>query len=129
MAKSARVDSVTATKSSSSARNDAAGTIVSGNTTPGLAGVYGNTDVVLTITDDGSTITHYLDQGAGSAIAYTRSGTTTLTRACIGALLRSTAGNFWKGDVYGIVALKGVLSSGDRALLVTYMGAKQGRTI
>lgn len=111
-------------------RNDAGGVPLSGSNTPALTNGFNNTDVVVGMTDDGSTISMYLDQGAAVTQAYTRSGTLTNNRFGLGALARSSAASWWAGDIYGVVAVNGaVLSAGQRSSLVTYLAALQGRSI
>lgn len=124
-----QANSSTATTESAFLRNDA-GTAQLAGGTPALTSAYGNTDVVVTVTDNGSTVSAYLDQGTAVTQAYTRADPTTPDRTALGGLLRATASNWFAADVYALVAVNGrVITSTERGNLVTYLGNLQGRTI
>lgn len=92
---------------------------------------FDGTDRVIIIEDDGSGVTIYKDNVAGSRRAYTRSGNTlTLNNFVLGGLLRTTAGNHFPARVHALAVWPStILSSGDRAAVNTYFGSLQGRSI
>lgn len=118
----------TPTSSSALYRNDAGLQLVSPATMTN-AGVFDGSDRVLIITDDGTFIRSYVDGAVGAATGWTPSGTVTLDRSCIGALLRAVSGNWWAGDVYGMVAVPRVVTDTERANLTTYMGNLAGLSL
>lgn len=119
----------TATTMSMFIRNDASSSILTGANTPNLTSALNNADAVLGMTDSGTLVSEYLDQGAAVTVAETRSGTLTLNNFCVGGFNQPTPGNFMAMDVYGLVCTSGVIGSTDRSSLVTYLGALQGRSI
>ncbi len=121
-----QASATTATTSNALYRNDA-GTVMA--TPLSNANVFNGTDRTLVITDDGSTLRSYVNGVAGSTLAYTRSGTLTIDRSAIGAVIRTTTGSWWAGDIYGIVAVPRVITSGERASLTTYMGSLAGLSL
>lgn len=115
----------TASTSSAMYRNDAGTQLVSPSSMAN-AGVFDNTAKVLIITDDGTFIRSYVNGVAGASTGWTKSGTFTINRSSIGCLLRATSGNWWKGDIYGIVACKRVIRTDERTALTTYLGDLAG---
>lgn len=104
-------------------RNDAAALPVDATL---AASYFPNTDNVIGLTDSGTSVTGYINGVAQTPTAATRSGVYTLDRTSLFALVRSTTGNFFAGRVYGVVAVKRVLTAGEIASLTTYLGAKAG---
>jgi hypothetical protein len=122
------IASATATVQTMFWRNDANGQVIATAFVPN-AGVFDGTDRVLIITDNGSTITTYVDGVAGATSAYTRSGAFTPDRFALGGLVRNTTGSWWAGRVYGLVAVNRVVSAGERADLTTYLGNLAGLSL
>jgi hypothetical protein len=123
-----QVANPTTTSSSALYRNDA-GTQLVNPTTVTNANVFDNNGHVLVLTDDGTFVRTYVDGVTGAATGWTPSGTFTLDRSTIGALLRAASGNWWAGDFYGMVAVKRVLTNAERAKLKSYMGRLAGLTL
>lgn len=119
---------VTASTMATQIRNDASASILAGSS-PVLASAFGNTDVVLGMTDSGTLVSEYLDQGSAATTAETRSGTLTLNNFSVGGLRRTTINNWMAMDIYGMVCVTSVIGSTNRSSLVTYLGALQGRAI
>jgi hypothetical protein len=91
---------------------------------------FNNSDQVLGVTDDGSNLIPYIDSAAQTTRTYTRSGSFTFNIFGLGALVRNTISLYFQHRLYGLVIVNGaVLSGTDRALLITYLGALQGRTL
>ena len=118
----------TATTSSSLYRNDAGTQLVSPSSMANT-NVFNNADKVFILTDDGTFIRSYVNGSAGASTGWTPSGAFTLDRSSIGCLLRATSGNWWAGDIYGIVAIKRVVTDAERASITTYMGNLAGLSI
>lgn len=118
----------TETSSSALYRNDAGTQLVNPSSMTN-AGVFDNTSKVFVLTDDGTFIRSYINGVAGASTGWTKSGVFTLDRTAIGCLLRATSGNWWKGDLYGVVAVKRVITAEERADLTTYLGNLAGLTI
>lgn len=112
-----QVSASTATSSALMYRNDS-GLLQTGSLTN--ANVFNGSGHVLIITDDGTFIRSYLDGVAGPVIGYSR-GTYTLDRSSIGALMRAAVSNWCAFDLFGMVAVKRVISSGERGNLTVYM--------
>lgn len=125
---SVQTTATVATSESTLYRNDAGLQLVNPSTITNL-NVFDNTDHVLVITDDGTFVRTYVDGVTGASTGWILSGTITLDRSCIGALLRAASGNWWAGDIYGMVAIKRVLNTNERNELTTYMGSLAGLTI
>lgn len=109
-------------------QNDAASTIVNDDEDVQL-NAFDNTDNVYGVVDDGSSITGYLDGVASEPISYTRSGTLTLNRFAVGALLRASPALFFAGRVYALVIVNRVLTADEIANLTTSLGAEMGRVL
>lgn len=91
---------------------------------------FDNTDRVYGITDDGSTLRTYTNGVAGATFGYTRSGTyTTLNHTTLGGYARAGAESWFACRSYAVVVVDKVLSSTERANLVTYLGNKAGLTL
>jgi hypothetical protein len=121
-------DGTTASSAAMFERNDGNTTQINGviKTNVFAAG----TDIVYGITDNGSTITPYLDGVSSAGTGYTRGGSMTLDTTSLGGLDRgATPSNWFNIRVHAVVATKSVPSAGQIASLTTYLGAKQGRTI
>jgi hypothetical protein len=120
----------TATSAAPFIRNDTPTEIINAQDNQTLAAnAFDNADHVLGVTDSGSSLQGYLDGVAGTARSYTRSGTLTLDRFALFALLRTSAGSFFAGRVYAVVVVNRVIDTGERAALTTYLGAKAGLSI
>jgi hypothetical protein len=118
----------TATSVSGLYRNDAGVQLVNPSTITN-PNVFDNNNHVFILTDDGTFIKTYVDGVTGAATGWTPSGTFTIDRSAIGCLLRGASGNWWAGDIYGIVAIKRVLNQYERQRLTTYMGSLAGLTL
>lgn len=114
-----------ATTSSALYRNDAGTQLVSPSSMTN-ANVFNDADKVFILTDDGVTIRSYVNGVAGASTNWTPSGAFTLDRSSIGCLLRAAAGNWWAGDIYGMVAIPRVVTAAERASLTTSMGNLAG---
>ncbi len=109
-------------------RNDGNTTILASS--PALTGVVDGTDRVLGITDSGSHMAVYANGTAGATADYTRSGVLTLDRTGIfGDEGAGTPGSWLAARIYALVVVNRVLSSGEIASLVTYLGVKAGLSI
>ena len=108
---------------------DNAGTIVVNSPTLADEAIQNATDVVIILTDTGSSLTVYVDGIAYTSFSYTRGTSTGWNRFALGAFLRTTAEDFLDGDVYGALFYDAVLSSTDIASLNSYGASLQGRVI
>lgn len=117
-----------ATSSSALYRNDAGVQLVNPTTVTNVNVFDGNPHVLI-VTGDSSFVRTYVDGVAGSFTGWTPSGVFTLDRSAIGALLRASSGNWWSGDVYGIVAVTRVINANERAYLTSYMGKLAGLSL
>lgn len=119
----------TATASTGGAfvRNDA-GTLMANNINLQV-GAYDNTDRVYGVIDDGNDYIPYLDGTAGSASSFTRSGSMTLDRTALGALIRTSTVSWWAGRVYAVVVVNRALTSQEISDLTAYLGAKMGLSL
>jgi len=99
------------------------------NNTVVQTAVFDNTDRVIGITDSTAAFIAYNNQTAGSTNSYTRSGSLTFNRFALGALVRTTNSGFARMRVHGLVVVKSVLNSTDRANLITYLGGLAGLSI
>lgn len=123
---------ITASSQQATSRDDSGSNANSG--VLGFLSAYDNSDHVIGITDDGAataTVRGYKDSSTETGNAsYTHSGhTVTTDRHSLGAGVRTTAGNFFLGRVYGLVIVKSVISSGNRASLITYLGNLAGLSL
>lgn len=94
-------------------RSDNNNTKFSQNSIP-AAGAFDNTWHVVTFKDTGTQAFMRVDGGAWSSTSYTRS-TTTLNRFALGALFRSSASNWFDGQVARCFFAGEALSDGDLA--------------
>jgi hypothetical protein len=120
-----QASSATASSSAAFVRNDA-GTIILNSSSVLQVGAFDNTDRVYGCIDDGLNMTPYLDGVQGSPVGYTRSGSLTMDRFAVGALLRAAASNFFAGRVYALVVVNRVLSRDERAKLTRWLRSKMG---
>lgn len=125
---SLQANNPTSTSSSSLYRNDSGSQLVSPSLTTNT-NVFDNTDKVFVLTDDGTFIRTYVNGTAGALTGWTPTGTFTLDRSSIGCLLRAIAGNWWAGDLYGMVAIPKVLTEDERNNLTKYMGNLAGLSL
>jgi hypothetical protein len=116
----------TATALSPITRNDASGIQVASAIGPNA---FNNTPRVLTLRDTGAQMEAFLDGTLSGSIAYTRTGTLTLDRQGLGALVRTPVGNFWAGRVAELVAFTSALSTGDRQTYERNLGTFTGITV
>lgn len=123
-----QVANPTATSSSALYRNDAGSQLVSPSSMTN-ANVFNGTGHVFILTDDGTFIRSYVDGLAGATTGWTPSGAFTFDRSAIGGLLRAVSGNWWAGDLYGMVAVKRVVTISERASLTKYMGRLAGLSL
>lgn len=63
---------------------------------------------VVGFVDTGSSIIPYVGKTAGTAISYTRSGTLTLNKSALGALINTTTSGYASLDLFGAIAMGGV---------------------
>lgn len=124
----AQASNPTSTSSSGLYRNDAGVQLVNPSTITN-ANVFDNTSRVLVVTDDGVTVRTYVNGVAGAFTNWTRSGTFTVDRSAIGALLRAASGNWFAFDLYGIVAVTRVVTATERARLTAYEGSLAGLSL
>lgn len=108
---------------------DNAGTIVVNSPTLADEAIQNATNVVIILTDTGSSLTVYVDGIAYTSYAYTRGTSTGWDRFALGAFLRTTAEDFLDGDVYGASFHTAVLNSSEITELTTYGGYLQGRIL
>jgi hypothetical protein len=101
-----------ASSASMKVRNDA-NTLLLDGVSALMANVFNGADHVFGIIDDGSGVTPYLDGVAGSRVAYTRSGTLTMSTFNLGALFRASASNWWAGRVYGAMGANRVFTAAE----------------
>lgn len=125
---SIRADNVTASTLGVGIRNDANSTLL---TFGSLAtNFWNNTDQVVGVTDSFGTVSAYLNGvPVGTPASYTPSGTLTINRTALGALIRNTTSSWFATRVYALVAVKRVISATERKLLVGYLGKLAGLTI
>lgn len=116
---------VTATTMRSIIVNDAATNLSVLSTT----NVFDNTVRVLGFTDSTTSVTNYSNQTAGTPTGYTRSGTVTADRFCLGADITVVTAGFFNMLLYGLVIVPRELNSTEITALVTWLGAKGGLTI
>lgn len=120
--------STTATTAAAALRND--GNLLILNQLNPLAPLaYDNTPRILTSRDTGSQIEMFLNGTPANSTSYTRSGTLTIDRQAIGALVRPTVGNFWAGNLTELVAFTAALSTADRRALERNMGQFAGISV
>ena len=93
------------------------------------ANAFDDTDNVYGITDSGTVVTSYLDGVSNDNKSYTRSGTLVPTKFCINADLRGTGSGYMSGRLYGLICYPFVLSAPQIADVVTWLGAKMGRSL
>lgn len=98
----------------------------SGNTTL-ISSVFVGTPVIAGITDTSTELTGYRNGNSGSTLSYTRSGTVSLDRFTVGALLRATPGTYAPLTA-GDLVISTALSSTNRAKLEGYFAHKWGLT-
>ncbi len=123
-------DSADDTKASIFIRDDAATLVLNGNTTPAATGAFDNTNRVVGMTDNGSTVSFYIDAGSAITQAYSRAGLTfTMDRLGLGGLVRGSTNLWWAGNVFGLVVVNRVINSTERGNLVTWLGTKAGLTL
>lgn len=125
---SVQASSTTPTSSSAMYRNDGGIQLVNPATTEN-AGVFDGDPKVLIVTDDRLFVRTYVNGVAGASTGWTPSGSFTLNRSAIGALMRATVSNHWAGDVYGIIAIDRVITNDERSELTTYMGNIAGLSL
>lgn len=122
-------NSTTSTSASGLIRNSANTTLLNSSTVL-QTGVFNGSDHVYGAVDSGTAITPYLDGVAGSGFTYTaRTGSLTQDRTALGGLLRTSAGSFWAGRIYGVVVVNRVIDSTERANLTTYLGNLAGLSL
>lgn len=92
---------------------------------------FDETDRVLIVVDNGSSVQMYLDGTAGTSRSYTRGANSlTLNTFSVGGLLRNTAGQFFATRIHAVAVWPAInLDSTDRATVTTAFGALQGRTL
>jgi hypothetical protein len=92
-------------------------------------GAFTGVERVVTVDDSGSSVRFRLDSGAWStAFAYTRS-TTTLDRAAIGCLPRTTNAFFFTGRVFGFVGIGRQLAATDLQTLERFQAVRMGLNV
>lgn len=110
-------------------RADDSTTVMIGTLDIAEANAFDNTDNVYGITDSGTVFTSYLDGTSSSNKSYSRSAAVVPTKYFLGAEMRGTGAGFFLGRVYGLIALDHVATTQERANIVTWLGAKVGRSL
>lgn len=103
-------------------RNDAGTNLASDGNTGSV--VFDNAWHVASLTDETSRFVTHVDGIAGTTISVTRSGTLTLDRFAVGALLRGTASNHFNGSIAEIALFRGALNATQRRQLERHFRAK-----
>jgi hypothetical protein len=95
-----------------------------------VANAFDNTDNVVGVTDNGSQMIGYLDGVAGTTRNYTRAGTSTFNRFTLFGSRRAGGWElFFNARIYAVLIYPRVVNSTERAQIVTWLGAKMGRTL
>lgn len=123
-----RANGSTASTNEMYIRNDA-NTTITISALPTTPSFWNNTDQVVGITDDGANLIPYINTTAQTTRTYTRSGALTIDRFSLGGWQRAAASNFFTTRVYGLVIVKRVITAGERASLITYLGNKAGLSL
>lgn len=124
-----RANNGTATTQSENFRDDG-GVNVAVNTIT-VANAWNDADRVVGLTDDGNggLISYLSSTTVADTGSYTR-GTITCNRFGLGANYRSTTANWFPGRVYGLsIVLGRVITLGERASVISYLGAKMGLSL
>lgn len=88
---------------------------------------FDNVQRILQFEDTGSGITGYVDGNLGSTVSYSRTGTLTLNRMSIGAILRASTTFHFTGSIFEIIAVTGSLSLQNSQRIQGYLAHKPGR--
>lgn len=122
-------NSTTASTGSGLIRNSANTTLLS-SAQALQTNAFNGSDHVYGVVDNGTSVTPYLDGVTGSSFTYTaRTGSLTQDRTALGGLLRTTAGSWWAGRIYGVVVVNRVLDGAERANLTKYLGNLAGLSL
>jgi hypothetical protein len=109
-------------------RNDAAANIALNTVNLGIT-AFNNTKQVASITDTGSIITGYLNGNTGATPqSYTRSGTLTLNRWALGALVRNTVSGYLPMEFNRIDIFTRVLTTPERQGVEKWQAERFGVT-
>ena len=106
-------------------RNDASVTLFSGVL---ASGAFSSSPTVLTSQDITTAVEGFVNGTSGGSNAYTRSGVLTLDRFAIGALIRSTTGSFYPGDISEVI-VGPLLGTTDRQFVERNQGTYYGITV
>lgn len=112
--------------------SDTAAVVLAASAVTSTGSFTAGADRVLQVQDTGSGLQEYSDGAAGTARAYTRTGNTITTDqfSIGGAYNGATAINFMNARFYGGIIVAGLqASAAQRANTLTYLAAKQGRTL
>lgn len=118
-------DVTTQTTGGGSYSPDSGGALVTATKT----NTWSASDIVAGFVDTGTLMTAYADQTAGTGVSYTHSMTHTPDRCGLGALFTSITTAYFNFRLYALVAVPSALSGTDLTNLITWLGAKQGRSI
>lgn len=118
-------NNVTAATATASIRDNAGASYPP--TSPTQINGFDNTYRTIILVDTGTSMTMYVDGVAGTARAYTRSGTLTINRTALGCLLRTSAASFFAGKVQAVRCHNRAFNSTEIAALDTALRAAQGR--
>lgn len=89
---------------------------------------FNNTPNIGLVTDEGSSITSYVNGGTGDTDSYTRSGTLTLDTFAVGALVRTSAGSFYNGKIAEIIIYTSTPTDSEINQVGNYLEDKWGIT-
>lgn len=109
-------------------RRDGATTLLTQNSSA-VALAFNDTDRVLMFRDDGAIMRAFLNGSFADSDAYTRSGTMTVNRFGLFALVRASNSAYWRGRLYSFVIVGRPLTVRERVALQSYVGTKAGLTI
>lgn len=91
-------------------------------------GVFDNTHKVFAIRDTGNEMSMFTNGvlGTGSPRSYTRTGSLTLDRFCVGGLLRASASDFFNAELYELIIYTRALDAIEMNNVGNYLSNKAG---
>ena len=113
------------TRMSAYVRNDAGSTLI--GQPPLTAGAWDSTQNIMMFRDTGEAVSSRLFGGAETSSAYSRSGTLTMNRFSLGAILRNSPSNYAQGSLNEVIICSN-LSDADREIMEGYLAHKWGLT-
>lgn len=126
-----RSNGTTATMDDSFIRTDDNGVLLN-QAVVAINNMWDNADKVagfIDITSTLNTVNAYINNAVGATGTYTRSGTITVDRFAVGALIRNTTSGYFKMRLYGLVVVKRVIGEGERIQLTRYLGKLMGLSL